>query len=81
MSITAGSNKRTNIQGHTVTADPALVKKMKRLSTSTLADFFRQARDHGSAPLQLEDASFVLIRRSDHTYTIIPRDERHHPTL
>ncbi len=81
MSTTGGFNQRTNIHGYTVVADPEIVKKMKRLSTATLVNFFRQARDQGSAPFQLDDTPLILIRRSDHTYTVIPRDERHHPVL
>lgn len=81
MSIAAGSKKRRNVQGHTVVANIELLAKFQRIPSTTLMNFFRQAREQGMAPIQLDDVPYTLIRHSDHTYTIEAQDARHHPTL
>lgn len=81
MSIAAGSKKRRNVLGHTIVADLELLTKFKRISSGMLQNCFRQAREQGMAPVHIDDQPYVLIRHSDHTYTIEPQDSRHHPTL
>jgi|GEM_PF-6397725 len=78
---TRQAKRRRNIQGHTILAEPEMMAKLLRLSSATLSNLFHQARDQGMALLRLDDESFILTRQSDHTFTIIPHDQRNHPTL
>lgn len=81
MLTTAGSNKRRNIQGHIVVASLEILTLFKRIPSTTLMNYFRQAREQGSAPITLGDAAFTLVRHPDHTYTIEPHDSRNRPML
>lgn len=81
MSIAVGSKKRRNVQGHTVVANIEVLAQFQRIPSTTLMNLFRQAREQGMAPMQLDNAPFTLIRHPDHTYTIEAQDSRHHPTL
>lgn len=81
MSIAVGSKKRRNVQGHTIVAEVEVLAKFKRIPSTTLMNFFRQAREQGMAQIRLDDAPYTLVRHSDHTYTIEPQDDRHHPML
>ncbi len=62
--------KRTNIQGHTVVADPELVTLMKRSSTALLSRIFREAQEHGQSPVELGGTRYIIKRHPDHTFTI-----------
>ena len=67
----AGS-KRTNVQGHTILADPELVKLLRRQSSAMVGRLFRDAQEHGQSKVELEGITYILFRRSDHTFTISP---------
>lgn len=61
---------RTNIQGHTLVADPELVKIMRRQSTARIGSLFREAQEHGQSRIELDGKIFTIVRKSDHTFTI-----------
>jgi len=65
----AGS-KRTNIQGHTILADPELVKLIRRQSSTLLSRLFREAQEHGQSRIELDGKIYILVRQPDHTFAI-----------
>lgn len=73
----AGS-KRTNIQGHTVVADPELVMHLRRLSSVLLGRLFREAQEHGQSKVELGGVMYILLRRSDHTFTLELQTDHDH---
>lgn len=64
--------KRTNIQGHTIVADPEFVRLLRRQSTALLERLFREAQEQGQAQVELQGLHYVLHRHSDHTFTLDP---------
>lgn len=73
--------RRRNIQGHTIVADQELLAKLHRLSSVTLNNLFRQAHEQGMAPFRIDDEPYLLTRLPDHTFTVVPQDQRNHPVL
>ncbi len=72
--------KRTNIQGHTVVADPVYVKLVRRKSSHTIGQLFREAQEHGQTRIELNGEPFIVLLHSDHTFTI-KADIGHHNSL
>lgn len=66
---------RTNIQGHTLVANPELVKIMRRKSSATLGSLFREAQEHGQSRIELDGKIFTIVRKSDHTFTVEAESE------
>lgn len=66
----AGSERRTNIQGYTLIADPLLIAKVRRLSVTQLQRAFREAQEQGRTQLVIEDQAWQLICRPDRAYEL-----------
>lgn len=81
MSTTAGSKKRRNLHGYTVTVSDDHFRLLQRLASATLSTLFRQAREHGLAQVVLDGTTYHIHRHADHTFAIEPRDDQHHPSL
>lgn len=73
--------KRTNIQGHTLVADPEQVRAIRRLSTMTISQLFLHAKEYGQAKVQLDDVAYVIIRHPDHTFTLRLFEQHHSAPL
>ena len=69
--------RRTNIQGHTVVADPELVRILRRQSSTLLGRLFREAQEHGQSHVQLNEQRHNIICHPDRTFTIVPVTETH----
>lgn len=70
--------KRTNIEGFTLVADPALVRLLRRYAASGVGRILREAQDHGQTRVTLGDQAYILHYHPDHTITIDLIDEGHH---
>lgn len=64
--------KRTNIQGHTIVADPVLVKLLRRHASALLSRLFREAQEHGQSRIELDGKIYILVRKPDQTFVIEP---------
>lgn len=73
-----GAKQRATIQGHIVLADPELIRQLRRLPGEVLRHVFQQARDHGSSPLAVNNATYTLHRQSDHTFICKPGATHHY---
>jgi hypothetical protein len=62
--------RRTNIHGHTVVADPELVRQVRRLASAQLSRLFREAQEHGQSRVELAGKMYTILRHPDHTFTI-----------
>lgn len=69
--------KRTNIQGHTVVADPELVRALRRQSSSLLGRLFSEAQEHGQSHIQLNNQRHNILCHPDRTFTISPAADQH----
>lgn len=69
--------RRTNIQGHTVVADPELVKLLRRQSSILLGRLFREAQEHGQSHVKLKEKRHSIICHPDRTFTIASTPEQH----
>lgn len=70
--------KRTNVQGHTIVADPELVKLLRRQASALLSRLFREAQEHGQSRIELDGKIYILVRQPDHTFVIEPESLHGH---
>lgn len=73
----AGSNIRSNVQGHTVMGQPAALTLLRRLASTSLTQLFLHAKEQGQANVLLNDQPFTLQRHSDHTFTLVAGESGH----